>query len=413
MLDPYEVRKDFPILERKVGGRKIVYFDNAATTQKPIQVITAIKEFYEHYNANIHRGLHTLSQEASEAYEEAHEVVAKFINARGTREIVFVKNTTEAINLVAMSYGLRFLSRGDEVVTTLMEHHSNMLPWLLLEEVKGVKVKFARVREDGTLDLSDLEQKLTSKTKFVCVVHVSNVTGAINDVKELAKLAHDNGSLILVDGAQSVPHLPVDVKDLDCDFLAFSGHKMLGPTGIGVLYGKEELLAQMQPAMSGGGTIRSVVYDSAREACKVVWSESPWKFEAGTPNIAGAVGLKAAVEYLKRIGMENVAEHERKLVERTLKGLEKIEGAKVYGPRELDKRAGIVPFNVEGLHPHDLAVLLDHYGVAVRSGYHCAQPLHEAVGARQGSVRASFYIYNTLEEIEYFLEILRELKPLG
>jgi len=413
VLDPYEVRKDFPILERKVGGRKIVYFDNAATTQKPIQVITAIKEFYEHYNANIHRGLHTLSQEASEAYEEAHEVVAKFINARGTREIVFVKNTTEAINLVAMSYGLRFLSRGDEVVTTLMEHHSNMLPWLLLEEVKGVKVKFARVREDGTLDLSDLEQKLTSKTKFVCVVHVSNVTGAINDVKELAKLAHDNGSLILVDGAQSVPHLPVDVKDLDCDFLAFSGHKMLGPTGIGVLYGKEELLAQMQPAMSGGGTIRSVVYDSAREACKVVWSESPWKFEAGTPNIAGAVGLKAAVEYLKRIGMENVAEHERKLVERTLKGLEKIEGAKVYGPRELDKRAGIVPFNVEGLHPHDLAVLLDHYGVAVRSGYHCAQPLHEAVGARQGSVRASFYIYNTLEEIEYFLEILRELKPLG
>ncbi len=311
MFNPYEIRKDFPILDREINGYKLIYFDNAATSQKPRQVVDVMKEFYEKHNANIHRGVHTLSQEASELYENAHKEVANFINADGMEEIVFVKNTTEAINLVAYSWALNKLSEGDEFLTTLLEHHSNIIPWEILSKIRGFKVKYADINADGTLNIESLEQLTTEKTRIICVSHVSNVTGAINDVKRIAKLAHEHDAIIILDGAQSVPHMPIDVKNLDVDFLAFSGHKMLGPTGIGVLYGKRELLEEMEPFLGGGSMIKSVRCQSPNGNCQIEWHDLPWKFEAGTPNICGGIGLMEAVRYLRRIGMENVQRHER------------------------------------------------------------------------------------------------------
>ncbi len=411
MFDPYTIRKDFPIFERKVNGHEIIYFDNAATSQKPLQVIDAVKDFYKKHNANVHRGLHTLSQEASELYEEAHNEVAKFINANSMEEIVFTKNTTEAINLVAYSWGLHKLGEGDEVLTTLMEHHSNIVPWEILSKIKRFKVKYVNVKEDGTLDYESLENLVTRKTKLITVTHASNVTGAINNISKISKLAHDNNAIIVVDGAQSVPHMPVDVKRLDIDFLAFSGHKMLAPTGIGVLYAKKELLEKMEPFIGGGDMIRSVKYDKAK-GCMIEWHHLPWKFEAGTPNVCSAIGLTEAIRYLKRLGMENVQEHERQLTQYTLKLLQKDEKISLYGPSDTSIKCGIISFNIKNMDYNDVALLLDNFGIMVRSGYHCAEPLHQRLSIK-GSVRASFYIYNTKEEVEKFVDVLKMIEDVG
>ncbi|MGQ4832340.1 MAG: aminotransferase class V-fold PLP-dependent enzyme [Candidatus Asgardarchaeia archaeon] len=405
MIDVQRIREDFPILKRQINGKPLIYFDNTATTQKPIQVINAIREFYEGYNANIHRGVHTLSQEASEAYEAAHEKVAKFINARSWKEIIFVRNTTEAINLVAYSWGYENLKEGDEIVTTIMEHHSNFLPWLMLSKRKKLKLKVVDINQDGTLNFDDLEEKITNKTKLVAITHVSNVLGTINPVKDIIKIAHDNNALVLLDGAQSVPHLPVDVRDLDCDFLVFSGHKMLGPTGIGALYGKEEILESMNPFLFGGDMIKDVWIDRAE------WNELPWKFEAGTSNIAGGIGFGTAIDYLTKIGMSNVREHELDIVKYTLKGLEELDNIKIYGP-PAEKRGGVISFNINGMDMHDVAMLLDQEGIAVRSGGHCAHPLMRRLKIN-GTVRASFYIYNTRDEVDYFIKVLSQIAMIS
>jgi cysteine desulfurase/selenocysteine lyase len=409
MFDPYRVREDFPILKRKVNNHPLIYFDNAATSQKPRQVIEAMKEFYEQHNANVHRAVHMLSLEATELYEEAHEEVAEFIGAKGIEEIVFVRGATEAINLVAYSWGLHNLGREDEVVVTLMEHHSNIVPWEILSKIKGFKVKYVDLNSDGTLNYESFKEMLTPKVKLVCVAHVSNVTGVVNDVKALTKLAHENGALVLVDGAQSVPHMPVNVRDLDCDFLAFSGHKMLGPTGIGVLYAKKEILEGMEPFHGGGEMIREVSFNPETRRCTISWNTLPWKFEAGTPDVGGAVGLTAAVRYLRSLGMENVKAHECDLTEYALKRLEECSKVMVYGPRDVGLKCGIIPFNVEGFNSHDVALFLDSYGIMVRSGLHCAQPLHQKFNI-SSSVRASFYIYNTREEIDRFIDALKEIE---
>lgn len=412
MFDPYKVREDFPIFNRKIDGNNIIYFDNAATSQRPLQVIEAVKSYYELYNSNVHRGVHTLSQESSELYEKAHREVASFINAKDSQEIVFVKNTTEALNLVAYAWGFKNLKAGDEVVTTLMEHHSNMIPWEMISKVKGFKVKYVDINEDATLKYEMLENMVGSKTKAVCICHMSNVTGTINDVERVSKLAHENGAVVIVDAAQSVPHMPVDVKKLDVDFYAFSGHKMLGPTGIGVLYGKKELLDEIEPFLTGGGMVRDVKYEVSSGSVTADWAELPWKFEAGTPNIAGGVGLMEAVRYLKRLGMENVRNHEKELTEYALERLKELGKVRVYGPRRSSERGGIIPFNIDGMNPHDVALLLDQFGIMVRSGLHCAHPLHERLGVKGGTVRASFYVYNTREEVDRFIEVLKRIEKV-
>jgi len=409
MLDPYRIREDFPILERKINNYPLIYFDNAATTQKPRQVIEAIKEFYEKYNANVHRAVHTLSQEASELYENAHEEVANFINANGMEEIIFVRGTTEAINLVVYAWGLRNLKEGDEVLVTLMEHHSNIVPWEILSKINGFQVKYAEVNDDGTLNYEALENAISNKTKIFCLPHVSNVTGVINDVKRVTKIAHEYGSLVLVDGAQSVPHLPVDVKDLDVDLLAFSGHKMLGPTGLGALYGNREILEKMEPFHGGGEMIRQVTFNTMTRQCSISLNDLPWKFEAGTPNISGGVGLMAAIKYLKDIGMENVKAHEETLTEYAMHRMKECTKVRIYGPENVSVKCGIIPFIVDGVGSHDVALFFDNYGIMIRSGFHCAQPLHEKFKLKS-SARASFYIYNTREEIDRFIEVLKEIE---
>lgn len=389
----------------------MIYFDNAATTQKPRQVIQAVVDYYESNNANVHRAVHTLSLEATDMYEKSREKVAKFINAKEAAETIFVRGTTEAINLVAYSWGLSNLKKGDEVLVSLMEHHSNIVPWEIISKIRGFKIKYAKVKPDGTLDYKDFESKLTPKTKIACLSHVSNVTGVVNDVKRVAKAAHDQGALMLVDGAQSVPHMKVDVQDLDADFLAFSGHKMLAPTGIGVLYGKKELLKKMGPFQGGGEMIKEVSFSQEKEQCDISWNELPWKFEAGTPNIGGAMGLAAAIKYLEQIGMDNVFAHEKALTKYAVKGMKDYSKITLHAPSSLTSKCGIIPFSVQGLSSHDVALLCDSYGIAIRSGFHCAQPLHQ-VFQLQSSARASFYIYNTKAEIDRFLEVLKEFQEL-
>jgi cysteine desulfurase/selenocysteine lyase len=410
-VDIQALRKDFPILKREVNGNPLIYFDNAATTQKPQQVIDAITNFYRNNNANVHRAIHTLSLEATDLYENSRIKIAKFINAKDWQEVVFVRGTTEAINLVAYSWGLNNLCKGDEVLVSLMEHHSNIVPWEITSKIKGFKVKYAKVNADGTLDYEDFEKKNSSKTKIVCLSHVSNVTGVINDVKRITKAAHDNGALMLVDGAQSVPHMPVDVQDLDADFLAFSGHKMLGPTGIGVLYGKKEVLQKMQPFQGGGEMIKEVAFTSGA-GCSITWNDLPWKFEAGTPDICGAIALAEAVKYLEAIGMDQVLSHEKELTKYAVERLRECNKVTIYGSNDLSTKCGIIPFSVKGLSSHDVALICDNYGIMIRSGYHCAQPLHQEVLKLQSSDRASFYIYNTKEEIDRFIEVLKEMGEL-
>ena len=401
LFDVYKIREDFPILKRKIYGKTLIYFDNTATTQKPIQVINAIKEFYEIYNANIHRGVHKLSQEASDLYEKAHEKAADFINADSWREVIFVRNTTEAINLIAYSWGLQNLKEGDEILTTMMEHHSNIVPWQLVTQKTGAKLKFVEINDDGTLNIDDFHEKISKKTKIVTVTHVSNVLGTINPVEEIGEIVRDYDALFIVDSAQGVPHLPVDVKKINCDFLAFSAHKMLGPTGIGVLYGRKEILESMPPFLGGGDMIKEVYLDHSE------WNDLPWKFEAGTANIADGVGFGVAIDYLNRITMKEVREHEKELTSYALKRLGNLGHVEIYGP-PAEKRGGVISFNVQGLDPHDVALILDREGIAVRSGHHCAQPLIRKLGV-YGTARASFYIYNTKEEVDKFIEVLETL----
>ncbi len=394
-----KIRNDFPILNRVINGYPVIYFDNAATTQRPKQVIDAVKNFYENTNANIHRAVHTLSYEATIAYEEAHKKIAKFINANSWREIIFTRNATEAINLVAYAWGLQHLQKDDEVIVTLMEHHSNIVPWQWLRKFKEIKLKFVDITDDGYLKIEEFEKLITPRTKLVAVVHASNVLGTINPAKEITQIAKSKGCYVLIDGAQSTPHIKVDVQDIRCDFFVASGHKMLGPTGIGFLYSRREILEEMNPFLYGGDMISTVTTEDA------TWNELPWKFEAGTPNIAGGIGLGVAVDYLQEVGMDKVFEHEKELLNYAFEKMNEIPDIEIYGPRE--NRLGVISFNIRDIHPHDIAGVLDQHGIAVRSGNHCTQPLLARLGV-ENTVRASFYIYNTFEEIDRFVDALKK-----
>jgi cysteine desulfurase / selenocysteine lyase len=403
------IREDFPILKRKINDNPLIYFDNAATTQKPRQVIEAEKNYYEQHNANVHRAVHTLSQEATELHENSRVKIAKFINAKDTAEVIYTRGTTEAINLVAYGWGLPNLKRGDEVLISLMEHHSNIVPWQLISKITGFTIKYVQVNTDGTLNYADLEGKLSKNTKLVSLSHISNVSGAINDVKRVAKLAHEYDALMLADGAQSVPHMPIDVQDLDADFLCFSGHKMLGPTGIGILYGKKTLLEKMAPFQGGGEMIREVSFNQGKQQCNISWNDLPWKFEAGTPNVAGGIGLAEAIKYLERLGMDNVLRHEVELTKYVMKRMRELKKVTIYGPVDVSVKCGIIPFGMEGMSSHDIALFCDNYGIMLRSGFHCAQPLHQ-IFKLQSSARASFYIYNTTQETDRLIEVLKEVE---
>jgi len=404
-MDPIKLREDFPILKIKVRGKRFVYLDSAATTQKPVQVIEAINNYYKNFNSNVHRGVYFISEEATRLYEEARMKVSRFINAESPRTIVFTRNATEAINLVAYSWGRKNIKEGDEIILTEMEHHSNLVPWQILAKEKNAKLKFIPVKEDGTLQLEKLQELFTPKSKILAITHVSNVLGTINPIKEIVEFTHKNGTLVLVDGAQSVPHIPVDVKDLGCDFLAFSGHKMLGPMGIGVLYGKEKILEEMEPFLGGGEMISQVWLERA------TWNEIPWKFEAGTPNVEGAIGLGSAIDYLKKIGMENIEKRERELTAYAMERLKEIDGIRIYGPKNPELKSGVISFNLENIHPHDVGTILDQEGIAVRVGSHCAQPLMAKFGV-SSMVRASFYIYNIEEEIDIMISALKKVKEI-
>jgi len=401
MYDVEEIRRDFPILDRRIEGKRLVYLDNAATSQKPRRVIQALTEYYEEHNANIHRGVHRLATEATAAYEEARRKVARFLGAPDARGLIFTRGTTEAINLVAHAWGRKFLREGDEVALTVAEHHSNIVPWQLAATATGARLRFIPILDDGALDMEAAEQIIGSRTRLVGCIHASNVLATINPVERLAELAHDTGALMLVDGAQSAPHMPVDIEQLGCDFYACSGHKMLGPTGVGILWGKPEVLEEMDPFLGGGEMIQEVHLDHS------TWNDLPYKFEAGTMNVAQAVGLGAAVDYLEELGMENVREHERQLGEYAYHRLSEIEGITIYGPER--DRTGLVSFSLPDVHPHDLSQLLDGEGVAIRSGHHCAQPLMRRLGVVATS-RASFYLYNTEEEVDALTEALQRAR---
>lgn len=396
-VDWTSLREDFPILRQKVRGHELIYFDNAATSQKPHAVIDAVRNFYEHDNANVHRGLHTLSGRATEAYEHARRHVAEYIGAASPDEIIFTRGTTESINLVAQAWGGKFIREGDVILLTVMEHHSNLVPWQLLAERQGAYVQFLPVRDDGTLDLDQLHPLLTPEVKLFAFTHISNSLGTINPVAELCAKARAVGALTLVDAAQSAGHMPLDVQELGCDFLAFSGHKMCGPTGIGVLYGREELLDSMPPWHGGGEMIVGVTLE------KSTFKKPPHRFEAGTPNIAGAVGLAAAIDYLEQIGRAAIFEHDLQLALHAADRLTELPGTRIFGPRE--ERGALVGFVMDAAHPHDLTTFADQYGLAMRGGHHCNQPLMRRFGVA-GTTRASFYFYNTMEEIDRMIEIL-------
>ena len=401
MIDVEKIRKDFPILDQIVNDEPLVYLDNAATTQKPKAVLEAVNRYYQEDNANVHRGVHTLAERATASYEAARETVRRFINASSTKEVLFTRGTTTGLNWIGR-FAEEILEEGDEVLISIMEHHSNILPWQEACRKTGAKLVYAYLK-DGDLDLEDFREKLTDRTKFVSIAHASNVLGVINPVQEIAQLAHEKGAIVVVDGAQSVPHMKIDVQKLDADFFVFSGHKMAGPTGIGVLYGKEHYLNQMSPVEFGGEMIDFVYEQSA------TWKELPWKFEAGTPNMAGAIGLAAAIDYLEAIGMDAIERHEQDLIAYVFPKLQAIEGLKIYGSQDLAKRSGVISFNLGDLHPHDLATALDYEGVAVRAGHHCAQPLIQYLEV-PATARASFYLYNTKEDCDKLVEALIKTK---
>lgn len=401
MFDPNNIRQDFPILNQTVNDEPLVYLDNAATSQKPQPVLDAIMAYYYEDNANVHRGVHTLAERATQTYEASRQKVADFIHASSPRQVLFTRGTTTGLNWIA-HFVRTMLQPGDQVLISIMEHHSNIVPWQEACRATGAELVYVYLK-DGVLDVADFQKKLSAKTKFVSLAHVSNVLGCLNPIKTLTQMAHQVGAYMVVDGAQAVPHMPVDVMDLDCDFYVFSGHKMMGPTGIGVLYGKEELLNLMTPLEFGGEMIDFVHEQSA------TWTELPWKFEAGTPNIAGAIGLGAAIDYLNHLEMPAIHSHVQELVAYTLPKLQAIEGLAVYGSQDANNHIGLISFNIEGLHPHDVATALDYEGVAVRAGHHCAQPLINYLGI-SSALRASFYAYNTYEDCDRLIEAISKTK---
>jgi cysteine desulfurase/selenocysteine lyase len=398
-LDVERIRADFPILQRRVNGRPLIYLDNAATTQKPRLVIDALVDFYTQTNANVHRGVHTLSVEATDAYEASRERIARFVGARHSEEIVFVRNTTEALNLVAVCWGRANLKPGDEILATLLEHHSNLIPWQRVAQETGARIRLIRLNDDGTVDLDDYRRLLGPRTRVVALAHASNVLGTISDVGAIAEQAHRFGAIVVADGAQSVPNIPTDVTNLGADFLAFSGHKMLGPFGIGALWGRRELLDEMPPFLGGGGMIREVWEDRA------TWAPLPEKFDAGTPNVADSIAFGVAVDYLDDMGMRNVRAHEVEVTAYALERLARVPDITVYGPLDAEARTGVVSFNLDGVHPHDAGTVLDEAGIAVRAGHHCCQPLHRALDVA-ATLRASFYIYNSVDEVDALIDAL-------
>ena len=393
--------KDFPTLNKEKNGKRIAYLDSGATTQKPQSVIDGIAEYYKNANANPHRGAYELSIAATEAYDEAREKFRKFINAERSEEIIFTKNATEAFNLIARSYGMTFVNEGDEIVISIAEHHSNLIPWQQVAKAKGAILKYMYTDENGELTEEEVKSKITEKTKIVSITHVSNALGTINPVKEIAEYAHSKGAIVIVDGAQSVPHMKVDVRDINADFLVFAGHKMLAPMGIGGLYGKKELLEKMPPVIFGGDMVE-YVYEQ-----DTTYNILPYKFEAGTQNVEAAVGLSKAIDYLNEIGMENIEKQEKELMAYALEGMNSLPYVKVYGPKEVEKRGGVISFEIDGVHPHDVASILDTFGVCIRAGNHCAQPLMRYMGINSTS-RASIYIYNTKEDIDRLLEAVKK-----
>ena len=397
--DVAAIRNLFPILNRKVKGKNLVYFDNAATSQKPIQVIDALVHYYTHYNANIHRGLHTLADEATAAYEASRVAVQQFIGAREPEEIIFTKGTTESINIVAKSWGKAFLEKGDEIIITSLEHHANIVPWQMIAEEKGAVLKVIPMDQNGILDMDAYKSLLNNKTKFVSLIHVSNALGVINPVEEMIALARQYNPKVLIDGAQSSVHLDIDVQQMDCDFYVFSGHKIYGPTGVGVLYGKRELLEQMPPFLGGGEMIKEVTFE------KTTYNELPFKFEAGTPNIADVIVMKPAIEFINHFGKANIREHEDKLLRYATEKLKSIDGLKIIG--DVENKVSVISFVIDGVHPQDLAILLDNQGIAVRTGHHCAQPLMQCLGI-VGTTRASFAAYNTIEEVDVLVQALQK-----
>ncbi|NMP59319.1 cysteine desulfurase [Enterococcus mundtii] len=403
MISPEKIRQDFPILFQEVNDEPLVYLDNAATTQKPKQVLATMTHYYSANNANVHRGVHTLAERATHDYEAAREKVRLFLNAQETAEILFTRGTTTSLNWVAQSYGDAFVKAGDEIVISYMEHHSNIIPWQQLAKRTGATLKYIELTEEGFLDLEHATSIITEKTKIVSVAHASNVLGVINPIQELATIVHEKGGILVVDGAQSAPHIKIDVQSLDCDFFAFSGHKMCATTGTGVLYGKRKWLEQMEPVEFGGEMIDFVgLQDST-------WKELPWKFEAGTPNIAGVIALGAAIDYLESIGLAGIHQYEEELVGYVLPKLQAIEGLTIYGPKDPTQRTGVISFNLENLHPHDVATALDMEGVAVRAGHHCAQPLLKYLGVA-ATARASFYMYNTKADADRFVQAILATK---
>lgn len=402
-FDALKVKKDFPILKRLVNDHRLVYLDNAATTQKPIGVIKKINDYNKSSHANPHRGAHLLSIESTNIYDEAKEKVKNFINAASTEEIIFTRNTTESLNLIASSFGRDFIQKGDEIVITISSHHSNILPWQRLVQEKGAILKYLYLDKDGRLPIEEVHKKITKKTKLVSIEGMSNVLGTIHPVKEIIEYAHSMGSKVVLDGAQSVPHMKTDVRDLDVDFLVFSAHKMLGPMGIGVMYGKKEILEIMPPFLLGGDMIE---YVSEQDAS---FAPLPFKFEAGTQNVEGAAGLLEAIKYLETIGLENIEAHEEKLTQYALEKMLDIPYVNIQGPKDMEDRGGIISFTIEDVHPHDTATILDSYGIATRAGHHCAQPLMQYMKVPSTS-RISFYLYNTLEDIDLFLHAIKNVR---
>lgn len=397
------IKTDFPILNQKINGQQMIYFDNAATSQKPQFVIDSLVDYYQNDNANVHRGIYELSERATNAYEQARDKVQNFIHAKKREEVLFTRGTTESLNWLASTYGAENIKQGDEILISYMEHHSNIVPWQQLAQRVGANLKYINLKADGTLDLADAEEKMSDKTKIVSVTHASNVLGVVNPIKELAQMAHQHGAIMIADGAQSAPHMVIDVQDMNVDFFAFSGHKMLGPTGIGVLYGKYDVLNKMNPAQFGGEMIELVDLHEA------TFQPLPWRFEAGTPNIAGAIGLGAAVDYLTNIGMTEIEAYEQSLVSYALPKIKKIPGVTVYGPQDSEHHSGVIAFNLDSVHAHDLATALDQEGIEVRAGHHCTQPLMRYLGIT-ATVRVSLYIYNTREEIDHFIDIIGKIK---
>ncbi len=407
-LDANSIRKDFPILSTTSHGKPLTYLDSASTSQKPNQVINKVSEYYKTYNSNIHRGLYEISMKSTEEYSRSKELAAKFIGADSYRDIVYCRNATDAVNIVALSWGEPNIKRGDHILITDMEHHSNIVPWLMLAKRKKAILDHVKLKDKSFVDMDDFKEKLKSKPKMVAFTHASNVLGTINNSKEMTRLAHEAGAMVFLDAAQSVPHMPVNVKEMGCDFMGFSSHKMLGPAGVGVLYGKDELLEQTTPAIVGSDMIRTVTFESAD------WNELPWKFESGTPNMEGGIGLGAAIEYLNKIGMQRIRDHEIKVTKYALKRLAEIEGVTVYGSgiKDIERRGGVISFNIRGAHPHDVATIFDSEGVAIRAGHHCAMPLVNQVLGEVSVARMSFYLYTTEQDVDRAVDAISKVKKV-